>query len=447
MNALGDICGFETLEPEWDRVEALALCLVETRQGRAPPDELQEALRGLNARVGDLRSMRGPWGRLPIAGLSVMEVDVLAALVAVEMQPRVGWLFQALQNTAPEASPALLQELFALRGVDAIALHQTLAPEGRLRVEKLVIVEGPGKYGALRIDPRALQRLIGATGQITPPMGATRISDTVGWEDLVLPDLQKQMLREFLHWVRKRETVVGDWGGRDVGGPLALFSGPSGTGKTLAASVLANELGWPLYRVDLGMIVSKYIGETEKNLNALFDAAHGQNMVLQFDEADALLGKRAEVKEARDRYANMEVSHLLSRIEQHRGPCILTTNLRAHLDQAFMRRFQAVVEFPRPDRCARAALWSRLLPPQAPRAVDIDPDMLAAAVTLTGGGIQNAALHAAYLAAADQQEISLDHVATAVWRELGKSGKPMGRRELGALADHLAEDETVEPVS
>lgn len=442
MNALGDMTGFETLEPEWDRIEALALCLVETRQGREPPAELVDALRALHAAVGDLRQANGPWGRLPIAGLSVLEVDVLAALIAVEMQPRVGWLFQTLQNGGPQASPALIQEIFALRGPDAAALHQTLAAEGTLRQRRLVLEETPGRYGVLRVEPRVLHRLMDRPERIAPPPGATRITAQVDWDDLVLPELQKQMLREFLHWVRERQTVVRDWGGRDVGGPLALFSGPSGTGKTLTASVLAKDLGWPLFRVDLGLIVSKYIGETEKNLNALFEAAHGQEMVLQFDEADALLGKRAEVKEARDRYANMEVSHLLSRIEQHRGPCILTTNLRSHLDQAFMRRFQAVIEFPRPDTGARVALWSRLLPPDAPRSAEIDVEVLAEAVTLTGGGIQNAALHAAYMAAARDGEITLADVATAVWRELGKSGKPMGRRELGALAAHLPEAET-----
>lgn len=442
MNALGDMTGFETLEPEWDRIEALALCLVETRQGHEPPAGLIDALRSLHAAVGDLRQANGPWGRLPIAGLSVLEVDVLAALIAVEMQPRVGWLFQTLQNGGPQASPALIQELFALRGPDATALHKTLAAEGTLRQRRLVLEETPGRYGILRVEPRVLHRLMDRPERIAPPPGATRITAQVDWDDLVLPELQKQMLREFLHWVRERQTVVRDWGGRDVGGPLALFSGPSGTGKTLTASVLANDLGWPLFRVDLGLIVSKYIGETEKNLNALFEAAHGQEMVLQFDEADALLGKRAEVKEARDRYANMEVSHLLSRIEQHRGPCILTTNLRSHLDQAFMRRFQAVIEFPRPDTGARAALWSRLLPPDAPRSAEIDLEVLAEAVTLTGGGIQNAALHAAYMAAARDGEITLADVTTAVWRELGKSGKPMGRRELGALAAHLPEAET-----
>jgi SpoVK/Ycf46/Vps4 family AAA+-type ATPase len=275
-----------------------------------------------------------------------------------------------------------------------------------------------------------------------PPPGTSRVRLAAGWDDLVLPGPCRQLLGEFLGWVRHRARVVERWGGADMGGPLALFSGPSGTGKTFAAAVIANALGWPLYRADLGLVVSKYIGETEKNLNALFDAAHGREMVLQIDEADALLGKRAEVKEARDRYANMEVSHLLNRIEQHRGPCILTTNLRAHLDSAFLRRFQVVVEFPRPDAAARGALWQRLLPPRAPRADDVDPAALGEAVTLTGGGIRNAALQAAYFAADADRAIELEHVALAVWRELGKSGKPLARTELGPLAAHLPDEPT-----
>lgn len=247
------------------------------------------------------------------------------------------------------------------------------------------------------------------------------------------------MLREFLLFIRHRRKVVGEWGGSPAGGPVALFSGPSGTGKTFAAAVLASELNWPLYRIDLGRLVSKYIGETEQNLNALFDAAHGRPMVLQFDEADSLFAKRGEIKEARDRYANLEVSHLLARIESHQGPCILTTNLRKQIDSAFSRRFQAVVEFTRPDAAARSRLWEKLLPPRAPREAALDAGLLGGAVNLTGGGIRNAALHAAYLAAGDDRPMGLAHVALAAWRELAKEGREISPQELGPLAAHLPE--------
>ena len=187
----------------------------------------------------------------------------------------------------------------------------------------------------------------------------------------------------------------------------------------------------------LAGLVSKYIGETEKNLNALFDAAHGENMVLQFDEADSLFSKRGEVKEARDRYANLEVSHLLSRIEVHQGPCILTTNLRDQLDTAFARRFQVVVDFQKPDATARLQLWRRLLPCRAPLADDVDLATLANQVDLAGGSIRNAALHAAVTAAADSSPITMRHLARAVWRELAKAGRPVGTGEIGTLAGFL----------
>jgi SpoVK/Ycf46/Vps4 family AAA+-type ATPase len=223
---------------------------------------------------------------------------------------------------------------------------------------------------------------------------------------------------------------------------VAIFSGPSGTGKTFAAAVITAELGWPLYRVDLGRLVSKYIGETEKNLNRLFSAAHGQPMVLQFDEADSLFSKRGEVKEARDRYANMEVSHLLARIESHQGPVILTTNLRNHLDPAFARRFQVVIDFPRPDEIARGQLWEKLLPPKAPRQKDLNCAFLGKAVNLTGGNIRNAALMGAYLAAEQNAAISLGHISLAVWRELGKDGRELTREDLGTLVPYLPETPT-----
>ena len=272
--------------------------------------------------------------------------------------------------------------------------------------------------------------------EIAPP-GAIRVRQRASWEELVLPAEREIMLREFLLWLKHRDTVVHQWGGKTVGGPVALFSGPSGTGKTFAATVLATELGWPLYRVDLARLVSKYIGETEKNMGRLFDAVHGRPMVLQFDEVDALMSKRGEIKEARDRYANMEVSYLLTRIEDHEGPCILTTNLRTQIDKAFSRRFQIVVEFPRPDEAARMRLWSLMVPPRAPRHADVDFDLLARAVNLTGGNIKNAALHAAYLAADDNRCISMAHIATAVFRELAKDRPQLSQNDLGPLAEYL----------
>ncbi|MCP4433616.1 MAG: ATP-binding protein, partial [Gammaproteobacteria bacterium] len=249
-----------------------------------------------------------------------------------------------------------------------------------------------------------------------------------------------QSLHEFMYWLTHRYQVEQEWRGRVTGGPVALFSGPSGTGKTFAAEVLANAFGCPLHRVDLGMLVSKYIGETEKNLNALFDAAHGQKIMLLFDEADSLFGKRGDVKEARDRYANMEISHLLSRIERHHGPCILTTNLRQNLDSAFGRRFQMVIDFPRPDAASRAELWKLHIPTGAPLDDEVNYVLLGKELSLTGGQIRNAALHSAFLAAGESSVINLSYIARAVWTELAKERGEMMISSLGNLAEFLPKE-------
>lgn len=428
------------LGPEWERLQLLGYCLSLSRQGEAVPDRDIDRLRALQAQVEALRQPGSVWERLLGEQLSLLEWDVLAAVVGPELEPRLGWMYLTLQGGQglPYPSRALIQELLALEPHESKALRRALAPDAPLLRGRLVAGEHDDPWRPLQPEPVLLARLEGRPWQPAPPPGAELVLTEAGWDDLVLPPDRLAMLREFLLWIEHRHTVVDLWGGQAVGGPVALFAGPSGTGKTLAASVLAGTLGWPLYRIDLGRLVSKYVGETEANLNRLFVAAHGRPMVLQFDEADALFAKRGEIKEARDRYANMEVSHLLTRIESHEGPCILTTNLRRQMDAAFTRRLQMVVEFPRPDVASRVALWSRLLPPRAPREVDLSPELLAAIVALTGGQIRNAALHAAYLAAGEGVPIGLRHVAVGVWRELAKDGQEYPLRELGELAGHLS---------
>lgn len=429
------------LAAEWERIELLGQILLQAREGRQTESAQLEHLQQLQQQVERNRAPFGAWQSAGFPSLSALEHDILACAVAVELQPRLGWLFQSLQSGTPQSYPtaALLQELLALDVSELPAFHAALAEDGILRRGRWIRWEGDDPFQPLRPGIGVSGRLLGRAPVEVPPPGAIRMRKQAAWEDLVLPCDRLAMLREFLLWIEHRHTVVEQWGGAVAGGPVALFAGPSGTGKTLSAAVLANELKWPLYRVDLGRLVSKYIGETEKNLNSLFEAAHGQPMVLQFDEADSLFSKRGEVKEARDRYANMEVSHLLARIEEHDGPCILTTNLRSHLDQAFARRFQVVVEFTRPDAAGRAQLWARLLPPQAPREADVNPEFLGMSVNLTGGAIRNAALHAAYLAAGSGQPIGLAHLALAVWRELGKDGRETVRCDLGPLAAYLPE--------
>jgi hypothetical protein len=431
------------LAAEWDRLELLGSFLTKQRQGVAIPDAELERLRAAQLRA---QRQRSAWMHA-VAGVALnpVECDVLLCAAAPEAEPRLGWMFQHLQGThgTPYPSPAFVQELLAMNAQDASALYAALAPDSTLLRRRLVQIHNNGQtepYRPLHPGQDLVARLLGRPVTPDTPPGATRVALTTRWDDLVLPPSSLAMLREFLLWIRHRGTVVEQWGGQASGGPVALFTGPSGTGKTCAAAAMANELGWPLFRVDLSQVVNKYIGETEKNLGRVFDAAEGQNAVLLFDEADALFGRRSEVKDAHDRYANLEVGYLLQRIEAHHGPCILATNLRQNFDPAFARRFQLVIDFPRPDAGLRAELWRRLLPPRAPRAAGVDPDTLGRAVVLTGGQIRNAALHAAYLAAGAGHAITLGDVALAVWREVCKEDREVSRSDLGDLAHHVPEE-------
>jgi len=208
----------------------------------------------------------------------------------------------------------------------------------------------------------------------------------------------------------------------------ALFSGPSGTGKTLAAEVIASELQLDLYRIDLSAVVSKYIGETEKNLKHVFDAAETGGVLLLFDEADALFGKRAEVKDSHDRYANIEVGYLLQRMESFQGLAVLTTNVKSTLDKAFQRRLRFTIDFPFPDAGQRAAIWTRAFPKQAPTA-DLNPARLAS-LNMAGGSIRNIAINAAFLAAEQGTGVSMAHVLLATRAEAAKVERPVVESEI-----------------
>jgi AAA+ superfamily predicted ATPase len=249
-----------------------------------------------------------------------------------------------------------------------------------------------------------------------------RVEPRARWDDLVVPERQRKTLREIVGHVRQRATVYQDWGFEDVLrrglGVTALFAGSSGTGKTLAAEVVAGELGLDLFVIDLSQVVSKYIGETEKNLRRIFDAAERGGAVLLFDEADALFGKRSEVKDSHDRYANLEVSYLLMRMESYRGLAILTTNQKKALDQAFLRRLRFVVDFPFPDVAERAEIWRRVIPPQVP--LDGVAVERLAQLTVAGGSIRNIALSAAFLAADEGAELQMRHLLAAARTEYVK---------------------------
>jgi hypothetical protein len=265
---------------------------------------------------------------------------------------------------------------------------------------------------------------------------AERIDARAGWDDLVLPALPKQTLHEIVAQQRQRARVYETWGFAERGsrglGSTALFAGASGTGKTMAAEVLARELGLDVYRIDLSQVVSKYIGETEKNLRRVFDAAETGSAILLFDEADALFGKRSEVKDSRDRYANIEVSYLLQRMEAYRGLAILTTNMKRALDSAFLRRIRFVVEFPFPGEEQRAEIWRRAFPAATPTR-EVDACRLAR-LPIAGGNIRNIALNAAFLAADAGLPVGMKHLAAAARSEFAKLEKPLDEREVRAWA-------------
>ncbi|WP_246643285.1 MULTISPECIES: AAA family ATPase [Streptomyces violaceusniger group] len=259
-----------------------------------------------------------------------------------------------------------------------------------------------------------------------------RIEPEAAWDDLVLADHQARILREIVAHVRQRATVHQEWGFaatlRRGLGVTALFAGGSGTGKTLAAEVMAKELGLDLFVIDLSQVVSKYIGETEKNLRKVFDAAERGGALLLFDEADALFGKRSEVKDSHDRYANLEVSYLLMRMEAYRGLAILTTNMKKALDPAFMRRIRFVVDFPFPGESERAEIWRRVLPARAPTK-DIDPERLAQ-LTVAGGSIRNIALSGAFLAAEEGDRLQMRHMLAAARTEYQKLDRSLTPSEV-----------------
>ena len=266
---------------------------------------------------------------------------------------------------------------------------------------------------------------------------ARKIAPGDSWDDIVLPADQMAQLREICNHVKYRDRVYGDWGfGRKLTlgkGLAVLFAGPSGTGKTMSAGVLATELGLDLYKIDLSTVISKYIGETEKNLSRIFDEAETSNAILFFDEADALFGKRSEVRDSHDRYANVEVGYLLQRMEEYEGIAILATNFRKNMDDAFVRRLHFTVEFPFPDQQDRLRIWQGIWPRDTPRDTELDLALLANRYEMTGGNIKNIAVAAAFLAADEGNVVRMHHVVQATLREYQKTGKL------------LVEDDDLEP--
>jgi MoxR-like ATPase len=399
-------------------------------------------LRGVTALSADAQAMRAlvdtlaatpasfviaaeaPWAALHASPLAAAR---LALAYPAPAQRRQAWQ-QALAGAAlplQEGAADAVAQVFSL----SQAQIAQAATDAHLQAE----LDGLESLGASELAAAA-RRQSGAE----LARHAQRITPQADFDTLVtVPEVSAQ-LREICGRVATRDTVRRDWAGgcvhaRSVG-VTVLFAGPSGTGKTLAAEAVAHELGLDLYRIDLAAVVSKYIGETEKNLDRVFTAAEHANAVLFFDEADSLFGKRSEVKDAHDRYANIEIAYLLQKMEQFDGLAILATNLKQNLDDAFARRLTFTLNFPFPEQPERERLWRALWPPLAPRADDVDLGWFAREFRLSGGNIRNTVLAAAHLAAADGMVITRAHLLHATRREFQKLGKNFVPRDPAAAA-------------
>lgn len=339
--------------------------------------------------------------------------------IPTEMMP-----VRAMAELEADAAPPTDEEWSAALG-DVPRSHR-LTPE---QLEQAV-VRLPANGGDL---DRTVRHLVSARlDELTQ-----RVRPSRGWHELVLPDDQVALLADMVRRYQNAGVVFDQWGfpASPSRGLVLLFSGPSGTGKTLAAEVMAGALGLDLYRLDLSSVVSKYIGETEKNLDEVFNAAGAGNLVLFFDEADSLFGKRSEVRDAHDRYANLEVSYLLQRLERYDGVVVLATNFEKNLDDAFVRRIHARIDFAVPSEAQRREIWVQHLPQSAPLALDVDADLdaLAHRFEMTGGSIRNAAVAGAFFAAQAEQPIGLTHLLMGVERELRKQGRLIRRDEFPEL--------------
>jgi hypothetical protein len=371
------------------------------------------------------------------AGLSSAEAVVLTAAVAPHVDERFAALYGALTDrpgvTALTGEVARTLAARSFRGrLDATV---ALSEHGRLRSLGLLTADAPGDLSStLRADPALLGWLIGlpsSRAAATADFPARRMTTVHTLDDVVLPAAARARLAQLENRIAHRRTVVDQWGfgghHDNVAGVVALFHGPPGTGKTMTAAAIAASSGLPAYQIDLSALVSKYIGETEKALAKVFDRAEREGCILLFDEADAVFGARTEVSDSHDRYANQEVSYLLSRIEQHSGVVILTTNLLGNVDAAFQRRLHVVVEFPEPGPAERERLWATVAPSALPLHRDVDLASLAQRYPLTGAQIRDATVDAAYIAAADGRVVTEEMLHSGIRHQYEKAGRSVPR--------------------
>ena len=414
-------------------------------------------LSGADAAAGRFAARASLHARLDGAALAFEGLDELPA----ERQPAVAALLTSLQRpivcvrsrdavaALGEISPAVVEippPSFAERralwrastgsdDVDEVAAKFRLSTHAIERAAQLAAVaaatRGESRPARGDLDAGARQASGSDIGRL-----ASRLEPAFAWDDVVLPARQRELLASISAYLRHRDLVLSEWGYERLlsgsQGLKVLFAGESGTGKTMAARMLANELGLDIYRIDLAGIVSKYIGETEKNLDRVFAAAADSNAILFFDEADALFGKRTEVRDSHDRYANIEVAYLLQKMEAYPGAVVLATNFRKNMDDAFLRRLDFLVDFPFPEVDDRERIWRRQLPAGAPLGDDIDPKALAQRFKLSGGSIRNCSLAAAFLAADEGCAIEMRHLLRAVAVEYAKLGRLTLDADFGA---------------
>jgi ATPase family protein associated with various cellular activities (AAA)/winged helix domain-containing protein len=378
----------------------------------------------------------GPLGRL-VEGYELTPAESVAVVAALapEVDEKFDVLYARLSDRGDTAALTgeVLRTLVGRSWEGRLRAADLLAPGGKLRGLRLLQVDGAGPtaLGArAALNPELAAWLLGRHGQepeFSPEFPAQRLRTVHGIDDLILEPGLRQRLDEVLARIRLRQHVLAEWGlgahHDNAEGYHVLLHGPPGTGKTMTAAVLGAESGLPVYRVDLSALVSKWIGETAKNLAHVFDRAEARGWLLFFDEADSIFGRRAEVTDARDRYANQEVSYLLQRLETFDGVSLLATNLPRNVDDAFLRRVHAHLEFAEPREADRARLWRAARPRELPLADDVDFDALAARFPMTGAEIRNALFDAAYRAGAAGEEVGAAHLHAAIHAEYEKAGR------------------------
>jgi hypothetical protein len=421
----------------WLRLEERGA--LSAREGRPRLEELLRRPLGVgedSVQSIERLSETGPLAQLvETYSLSAMEAFTVLAALAPEIDEKFDSLYDALTDRpgGRGLTGEALRNLFGRSFAARLAVPSLLSSGAKLRGLRMVLLEGGDGSpleARVRLNPELAAWLCGRRAddpEFSSGFPATRLRTVHRLDDLVVPLGVRERLVAVLDRIAMREQVLAEWAlaahHDNASGFHILFHGPPGTGKTMAAAVLGAECGRPVYRIDLSLVVSKYIGETEKNLARVFERAEARDWILFFDEADALFGRRGEVGDARDRYANQEVSYLLQRIETFTGVTILATNFLRNVDDAFLRRTHVQVPFPAPEARERAALWRAVLPGSVPVAEDVDADELGEQFILTGAEIRNAAFHAAFRAAADGGTVTLGHLREGIRGEYEKGGR------------------------